>query len=304
MRIGIVSNARPSYKDNARLAYEIDERGHEAVFIDYTRTVAAITEEGRQLMRADRRGNFEPIKVDTLVARIGRFASAGAMAISMLETNNIPTTASAHSVLLARNKFLSQIAFDSAGVPTPYAIAPTLKVPKNSRDMLKMIESDKSRPLVIKTTTGSLGRGVVLAESRRSALSQLQGFDAKDIPFMVQEFVESPDTTDRHTDIRLFVVDGLITASMKRRSNDEDEFRANLALGATAEEYEPTPREAEIALRAYDVIGAKVAGVDIMSSPRGPLVTEVNGNPGFGIEAITGKNVAAEIIELAIKNAN
>ena len=37
----------------------------------------------------------------------------------------------------------------------------------------------------------------------------------------------------------------------------------------------------------------------LMRSERGPLVLEVNSSPGFGIEKVTGKNVAASIIEYA-----
>lgn len=304
MRIGVLTSARPRFSDNARLNHEITERGHETVFIDYTQTIVAITEEGRQLLEVDKHGEHSPIKVDAIIPRIGRLATAGALAVAIFETNNIPTTASSAAIRLAKNKVLSQIAFDSVGVPTPYSVAPTARTPNNPNEMLKLIEKDKFRPVIIKTTTGSLGRGVVLAESRRSALSQLQGFDAKNVPFLVQEFVEAPDKQDKHSDIRMFVVDGNIVASMRRQSADEDEFRANVSLGGRGEEYEPTPREAEIALRAYESTGLRVAGVDAMRSIRGPLITEVNSNPGFKIEELTGRNVAGAIVDLAIRSLN
>jgi ribosomal protein S6--L-glutamate ligase len=41
----------------------------------------------------------------------------------------------------------------------------------------------------------------------------------------------------------------------------------------------------------------------MMRSNRGPLVLEVNASPGFGIEKITGRNVAAPIIEYVEQNA-
>jgi ribosomal protein S6--L-glutamate ligase len=40
-----------------------------------------------------------------------------------------------------------------------------------------------------------------------------------------------------------------------------------------------------------------------MRSKRGPLVLEVNASPGFGIEKVTGRNVAAKIIEYVERNA-
>ena len=51
-------------------------------------------------------------------------------------------------------------------------------------------------------------------------------------------------------------------------------------------------------------MGLNVAGVDILRSERGPLVMEVNSSPGLGgIEAATGKDVAAMIVDFIEKNA-
>ena len=40
-----------------------------------------------------------------------------------------------------------------------------------------------------------------------------------------------------------------------------------------------------------------------MRSSRGPLVLEVNASPGFGIEKVTGRNVAEKIIDYITQNA-
>ena len=58
------------------------------------------------------------------------------------------------------------------------------------------------------------------------------------------------------------------------------------------------------AIKAAKMMGLSVAGVDIMRSSRGPLVLEVNASPGFGIERVTGRNVAGKIIEYVERNAN
>ena len=41
----------------------------------------------------------------------------------------------------------------------------------------------------------------------------------------------------------------------------------------------------------------------MMRSSHGPLVLEVNASPGFGIEKVTGYNVAGKIIEYVEQNA-
>ena len=50
-------------------------------------------------------------------------------------------------------------------------------------------------------------------------------------------------------------------------------------------------------------MGLNLAGVDLMRSERGPLVLEVNSSPGFGIEEVTGRDVATPIIEYVERNA-
>ena len=56
-------------------------------------------------------------------------------------------------------------------------------------------------------------------------------------------------------------------------------------------------------MRAAKAMGLHIAGVDLMRSARGPLVLEVNASPGFGIEKITGRNVAEKIIDYVEQNA-
>ena len=58
-----------------------------------------------------------------------------------------------------------------------------------------------------------------------------------------------------------------------------------------------------MAIKSAKAMGLSVAGVDIMRSKRGPLVLEVNASPGFGIERVTGRNVAGKIIEYVEQNA-
>jgi len=63
-----------------------------------------------------------------------------------------------------------------------------------------------------------------------------------------------------------------------------------------------TEEETKMAIKAAKAMGLNIAGVDLMRSARGPLVLEVNSSPGFGIEKVTGRNVAAPIIEYIEQN--
>jgi ribosomal protein S6--L-glutamate ligase len=62
--------------------------------------------------------------------------------------------------------------------------------------------------------------------------------------------------------------------------------------------------ERKTARKAAKAMGLPVCGVDIMRSNHGPLVLEVNSSPGFAIEKVTGRNVAAKIVEYVEQNAN
>ena len=58
-----------------------------------------------------------------------------------------------------------------------------------------------------------------------------------------------------------------------------------------------------MAIKAAKAMGLHICGVDLMRSNRGPLVLEVNASPGFGIEKVTGRDVASKIIEYIEHNA-
>jgi ribosomal protein S6--L-glutamate ligase len=172
---------------------------------------------------------------------------------------------------------------------------------RNSIDIDDLIDKVGGTPVIIKLARGTHGNGVVLAETKKAAKSVLQAFylsneDGTNV--MLQEFVEE----SAGTDIRAFVIGGRVVASMKRQSLDDD-FRSNLHKGGEGTVVKLTEQETKMAVKAAKAMGLNVAGVDMMRSKRGPLVLEVNASPGFGIEKVTGRNVAGPIIEYVEQNA-
>jgi ribosomal protein S6--L-glutamate ligase len=89
-----------------------------------------------------------------------------------------------------------------------------------------------------------------------------------------------------------------------KRQGAEGEFRSNLHRGGSATLVKLTPAERQTAVKAAQIMGLNVAGVDILRSSRGPVVMEVNSSPGLeGIEKATGKDVASMIIKFIEDNA-
>jgi ribosomal protein S6--L-glutamate ligase len=148
-------------------------------------------------------------------------------------------------------------------------------------------------PIVLKLLSSTQGKGVLLAETRKSAERLVDAFRGLDANFLVQEFVEEAGGAD----IRAFVVGGKVVGAMRRQA-EKGEFRSNLHRGGTASEARLTPQERDVAREAAKVLRLEVAGVDLLQTREGPKVLEVNSSPGLkGIEKATGKDLAARIIE-------
>src|SRR5690606_3579538 len=154
-------------------------------------------------------------------------------------------------------------------------------------------------PVVIKLLDSTHGLGVMIANSYKSTETILETMYHLKQKAMLQQVSRG----SAGTDIRVFVVDGNIVASMQRQAA-EGEFRSNLQRGGTARMVRLTPQEQSLALRACEVVGLGIAGVDILRGKGKSYVLEVNASPGLeGIEGTTGVNVAARIVDYVEKGA-
>ena len=87
---------------------------------------------------------------------------------------------------------------------------------------------------------------------------------------------------------------------MRRRS--EMDFRANIGNGGHGEACPPTAEEERLALECAAILGAEIAGVDLLQSETGPLVCEVNSNAHFAaLTACTGVDVAGLIADYVLQ---
>ncbi|MNS65411.1 Ribosomal protein S6 modification protein [compost metagenome] len=213
-----------------------------------------------------------------------------------LEMQGVYSISSSIAISRSRDKLRSLQLLAKAGVGIPKTV-----VSRNTTDIDSLLDRLGDMPVIIKLARGTHGNGVVLAETKKAAKSVLQAFyltndDGTNI--LLQEFVKE----SAGTDIRAFVVGGRVIASMKRQSLDDD-FRSNLHKGGEGTIVKLTEEERKMAVKAARAMGLNVAGVDMMRSARGPLILEVNASPGFGIEKVTGRDVASPIIEYVELNA-
>lgn len=110
---------------------------------------------------------------------------------------------------------------------------------------------------------------------------------------LIQKFVAE----SKGRDVRAFVVGDRVVAAMRRRAQGQ-EFRSNVHRGGQVESLELDPLYEQTAVRAAQIMGLRVAGVDMLEAEDGPKIMEVNSSPGLeGIEAATGVDVAGAVIE-------
>jgi ribosomal protein S6--L-glutamate ligase len=283
VRIVILSKGSDNYSTK-RLEEEALKRGHEVRVINYAKCFVTLESGNTQVHY---RG--EQIRdVDVIIPRISTsLTKYGSSIVRQFETQNVFTATTAISIVRTRDKLRSMQIMAKAGVGIPKTV-----FARETADFKGVLEQVGGAPVIIKVARGTHGNGVVLAETPKAALAVMQAFYVEGVNFLVQEFIKE----SAGVDIRAFVVNGKVVASMTRQSLDDD-FRSNLHQGGQGLKVKLSSEERKTAQKAAKAMGLSICGVDMMRSERGPLVLEVNASPGFAIEKVTGQNVAGKVIE-------
>lgn len=283
MRIIILSKGYANYSTK-RLREEALARGHEVRVINYAKCYVTL-ERGNPVVHYK---GEEVRDVDAIIPRIAQsLTKYGSSIVRQFEMQNVFTATSSIAIVRSRDKLRSMQIMAKAGVGIPKTV-----FARETADFDGVLEQVGGAPVIIKVARGTHGNGVVLAETRKAALAVMQAFYVEGVNFLVQEFIEQ----SAGVDIRAFVVNGKVVASMIRQSLDDD-FRSNLHQGGEGISVKLTIEERKTAQKAAKAMGLSICGVDMMRSERGPLVLEVNASPGFAIEKVTGRNVAEKVIE-------
>lgn len=290
MKIGILSRNRNLYSTR-RLIEACHKRGHEAQVIDVLRCYMNILPHKPEIhYKGKRLEGF-----DAIVPRIGASVTDyGTAVVRQFEMMGVYSVNESVAIARSRDKLRSLQLLSRKGIGLPatgYAHSPD-----DTDDLIQLVGG---APLVIKLNEGTQGVGVVLAETSKAAGSVIEAFRGLDAHFLVQEYIKEAEGAD----IRCLVVGDRVVAAMKRQAK-EGEFRSNLHRGAKAVPIKITPEERSTAVRAANILGLNVAGVDLLRSRHGALVIEVNSSPGLeGIEGTTGKDIANMIVAFIEENA-
>jgi ribosomal protein S6--L-glutamate ligase len=289
MKIAILSKGPGNYSTK-RLKEEAERRGHVVRILNYAKCYVTL-ESNKPVVRY---AGEELHDIDVIIPRIAaNLTSYGSSIVRQFEMQNVFTTTTSIAIVRSRDKLRSTQLLAKAGIGIPKTV-----FGRETADLDDVLEQVGGAPVIIKVARGTHGNGVVLAETRKAAKAVMQAFYVEGVSFIVQEYVAE----SAGTDIRAFVVNGKVVASMKRQSLDDD-FRSNLHQGGEGSNVKLSEDERKTALKAAKAMGLPICGVDMMRSERGPLVLEVNSSPGFGIEKVTGRNVASKILDYVEQNA-
>jgi ribosomal protein S6--L-glutamate ligase len=286
MKIAILSRG-PRLYSTRRLKEACERRGHEAKVLNPLQFTINLEVNNPTLLYKSKR--IPPF--DAVIPRIGASITFfGTAVVRQFEQMGVFSVASSQAITVSRDKLrsLQILSRHRIGLPkTTFVRWPD--------GVLPAIERMGGCPIVIKLLEGTQGIGVILAETEKAAqaiVETLQGPGGKNV--LLQQFVKE----SHGRDIRAVVVGGEVVAAMRRKARAGD-FRSNVHRGGKAERVELDPEYARTAVQAAQILGLRVAGVDMLEGKDGPLLIEVNSSPGLeGIETATGIDVADAIVRL------
>ena len=290
LRIGLLAS-NPELYSNRRIMEAGEMRGHEMHFLNIKECYMKLDADKPEIHY---RGGKVLDNFDAVIPRIRPSITFYGCALTrQFEAMKVYCLNSAAAITQSRDKLFSLQLLLRNGVDIP--TTGFANSPLDTDDLIKMVGGS---PLIVKLLEGTQGKGVVLAETKKAAESVINAFKSLNANILVQEFIKEANGKD----LRLFVVDGKVVASIQREAAP-GEFRANIHMGGTASIVKPTADEKRIAIKAAKAMDLRVAGVDIIRSSKGPLLLEVNSSPGLeGIEGATNKDIAGEMIKAIESN--
>lgn len=285
LTIGLLAS-NPNLYSNKRIIEAGEARGHEVVFLNVENAYMKLDASSPEIRY--RGGNILD-KFDAVIPRIKPAVTFyGCALLRQFDNLGVYCLNSADAISKSRDKLFASQLFSKNDIHIP--ITGFAKSPMDTKDLIRMVNG---APLIIKLLESTQGKGVVLAETNKAAESVINAFKSVQTNILVQEFIKEANGQD----IRCFVVNGKVVASMQRQAQ-KGEFRSNIHQGGVASLIKITSEERKLAIKSAKVLNLDVAGVDIIRSNRGPLLLEVNSSPGLeGIENATGMDLANVMIE-------
>ncbi len=285
MKLAILSRSPGAYSTH-RLKTAALERGHQCKVLNTLRF--AIDLSGHNEPDLQYRGKHLS-DYDAILPRIGASITYfGTAVVRQFEQMDVYTPNTANGIANSRDKLRA------TQILSRHAIGmPATSFARDKADVLQAIELVGGAPVVIKLLEGTQGIGVILAPDTSVAEGIIETLQSTKQNVLIQQFIAE----SKGRDIRALVVGDRVVGAM-RRTAEGDEFRSNVHRGGSVEAVQLDDEYERTAVRAAQIMGLRVAGVDMLEGNDGPLVMEVNSSPGLeGIERATELDIAGAIID-------
>lgn len=284
MKLAILSCNRKCYS-TARLKEAASTRGHNAKVLNTLKFAIDLDKGHPDLYyRLKQLSHY-----DAVLPRVGASITYfGTAVVRQFQQMDVFCANTAAGISSSRDKLrsLQMLSRFHIGIPRTTFV-------RDKKDVLPAIERVGGAPVIIKLIEGTQGIGVLLAESVKAAESIIEMLQSQKQNVLVQKFVAE----SKGRDIRAFVVGDRVIAAMRRVAQGQ-EFRSNVHRGGKTEAVELDEQYMETAVRAAQIMGLRIAGVDMLEGKDGPQIMEVNSSPGLeGIERCTKLDVAGTIID-------
>jgi ribosomal protein S6--L-glutamate ligase len=277
MRIALLSAGDGWHvRDLRRAAAEL---GHDAEAVDFRRVNAGVAAEAGSL------AGFEGVLVRTMPPGSLEQVVFRMDVLHRLEARGVAVLNPPKAVETCVDKYLATAKLEAAGLPVPPTIA--CQHADAALEAFEQLGGD----VVVKPLFGSEGRGMVRVSDPDVAWRTFRTLERLQAVLYLQKSIAHPGW-----DLRVFVMGGKVIAAMRRYANGG--WRTNVAQGGRAEYVRVTEAEEKIAVRAATVVGAHVAGIDLLPGPASQLyVIEVNAVPGWrALAPVAGIDVASAIV--------
>ena len=284
MKLAILSRNRHCYSTR-RLREAAEHRGHKVKVLDTLKFAIDLAQGEPDLyFRQKHLSHY-----DAILPRIGASITYfGTAVVRQFEQMDVFSANSSAGIANSRDKLrsLQILSKHQIGIPETTFV-------RDKKDVIPAIERVGGAPVVIKLLEGTQGVGVILADSVKIAEAIIETLQSARQSVLVQKFVAE----SKGRDIRAFVVGDRVVAAMRRVAQGQ-EFRSNVHRGGRTEPVILDEDYAATAVRAAQIMGLRISGVDMLESKDGPQVMEVNSSPGLeGIETCTQLDVAGAIID-------
>ncbi len=284
MKLGILS-CSPKCYSTRRLREAAEQRGYDVKVLDTLKFAIDLQRGEPDLyFRQKQLPEF-----DAILPRIGASITYyGTAVVRQFEQMDIFCVNSSGGISNSRDKLrsLQILSRHHIGIPQTSFV-------RDKKDVLPTIERVGGAPVIIKLIEGTQGIGVLLAESVNAAEGIVELLQSQKQNVLIQKFVAE----SKGKDIRAFVVGDQVVGAMRRVAQGQ-EFRSNVHRGGSTETVELDDEFKETAVRSAQILGLRVAGVDMLEGKDGPQVMEVNSSPGLeGIETCTQLDIAGSIVE-------